>query len=518
MPTGPSQPTPYPQDEPAGDVGIFDVVGIWWRARARIAVFALIGGVVALGFLLAVYIIRPSQQEMVLPVRLRFDGVEKGLYPNGMPFSPQDIVSTSVLQKVYEKNHLGAFMKFAEFKDGFSVIEGNVAVERLRREYASKLDDRKLSAVERNRVEDEYQSKVKALRNGEFRIVGLFQSAAFSKWQPDLAGKVLTDIMETWVEQSRGRGVFKFDINVFSDNILNDIKQGEDDYLVQVDRLRVSIKRILKNLDTLSAIPGSNLIRVGDRNISLGELEVSLRDDFKFKLGTIQSAIYAFGFYRNRTLSEAYIQDQLFNLQLDRQANAGKIKVVDDALAGYSSNRSGSAGAASGVAGGSAGIAAGTMIPQLGESFLDRVIDLSTQKADVEYRQDLTTKNIAIGQEMVDIDKEKQLYERMLKTLAQENSDDAKRAQMLTWVQDQISGLVASLGVSLKNLQLLHLEVSQRALQPSMIYTVVEPFHMAKITTLSLFKLIAVLGALGCVYMGLVLVILAKDVLRKKAA
>ena len=506
-------PPSTPVESSPSAIGIFDVFALWWRARACLFVHALLAAVVGAGLLLVVYLGASSQQAVTMGVRLRFNGVERGQYPNGMPFSPQDLVSTSVLQKVYDRNDLGTFIKFEDFKDAFSVLETNVAIERLRRDFDSKLNDKKLTAVERNRVEEEFQGKIRALRNGDFRLVGLL-GGRFKTWKPELAGKVLNDIMETWVEESRGRGVFKFDINVFSDNILSDIKQGQDDYLVQIDRLRVTIKRIISNLDRLESVPGSNLVRVGEHNVSLGELRVFLQDDMKFKLGMIQSAIYAFGFYRNRTLSEAYIQDQLFNLQLDRQANAGKIKVVDDALSNYSSNNR--AGAGSGGSNqASTGISAGTMIPQLGESFLDRVIDLSTQKADVEYRQNLTTQNIAVGQEMVDIDKERQLYERMLKTLDEVNEETAKRAEMLAWVQSQIDELILGLNRTLVNLQLMHAEVSRRALQPSQIYTVAEPFRTTKISMIGTVKLIAVVGFLGCLYMGLVLVIMAKDLLKK---
>jgi hypothetical protein len=116
---------------------------------------------------------------------------------------------------------------------------------------------------------------------------------------------------------------------------------------------------------------------------------------------------------------------------------------------------------------------------------------------------------------MVDIDKERQLYERMLKTLDEDHSENAKRAEMLAWVQSQIDELILGLNRTLVNLQLMHAEVSRRALQPSQIYTVSEPFRTIKISMIGTVKLIGVVGFLGCLYMGLVLVIMAKDLLKK---
>ena len=103
----------------------------------------------------------------------------------------------------------------------------------------------------------------------------------------------------------------------------------------------------------------------------------------------------------------------------------------------------------------------------------------------------------------------------MRKTLDENSTDETKRTEMLAWVQSQIDELILGLNRTLVNLQLMHAEVSRRALQPSQIYTVSEPFRTIKISTVSTFKLIAIVGFLGCLYMGLVLVVMAKDLLKK---
>ena len=128
-----------PSDSPESEIGLFDILAVWWKNRARIFLFALAGGVAAAALFLVAFLLRPSHQAATLGVRLLFTGVENGQYPNGMRFSPQDIVATSVLQQVYNQNHLESFIKFDDFKSSFSVLENNEAIERLRREYEAQI-------------------------------------------------------------------------------------------------------------------------------------------------------------------------------------------------------------------------------------------------------------------------------------------------------------------------------------------------------------------------------------------
>ena len=271
-------------DSAESELKLSDILAVWWKTRVRIFLLALAGGVVAAAALLVAFLLRPSQQVATVDVRLLFSGVDKGQYPNGTPFSAQDIVATSILQQVYEQNNLGKFIKFDDFKSSFSVLESNEATERLRREYGPKLDDRRLTSPERSKIEDEFQGKLKSSRTGEFRLVGLLGSG-LTNWNRDLVGIVMNDILNTWVLDARGKGVFKFDLNVYSENIISDLETYQEDQLVFIDRLRVTISRIIQNIRALEEIPGARLLRVGDRKLSLGELDVALQDDLRFKIG-----------------------------------------------------------------------------------------------------------------------------------------------------------------------------------------------------------------------------------------
>ena len=101
------------------------------------------------------------------------------------------------------------------------------------------------------------------------------------------------------------------------------------------------ISRVIDNIQSLEEIPGARLIRVGERKLSLGELEVALQDNLRFKIGVLHTAVSTFGLYRNRALAESYVEDQLFSLDLDNKAGQGQVKVIGDALTTYAANRRG---------------------------------------------------------------------------------------------------------------------------------------------------------------------------------
>lgn len=505
------------QNDSSSGIGLAALLAVWWARRVKIVLLASAGALVAAALFAAVFLLRDSWQEANLTFRVLFAGVEKGQYPNGMRFTPEDIVATPVLQEVYQRNNLEGVIPFAKFKAAFVVSDNNPALERLRRESQDHLSARALTQVERSKLEDDYESKIKATQNGTFVLVAKLGNPLLTRWPRNLISKVMNDILDVWAEQSRSAGVFKFDLNVYSENILSDIIGSQDDYLVLVDRLRVTINRILGNLSELSAIPGAKLVRVGDQHVSLGELQVALQDDLQFRVMKIESAIYAFGFYRNQTLATAYINDQLFRLKLQSTAYQSRVKVIDDALSNYNLGRQAAAQAESGtIAAGANGqqqpFSGTTLMPQLGDSFLNRLMELSTQNTDILFRQDLTRQSIELGRAMVDIENERQIYQRMLGSLNDSTGnplETANRKEMLKWVQDQFTELISNLKDNLNKVQLLHDEISQRSLQPSAVYSLVEPLYVQRASAISTIIAAVLLGFMWCVYVGTVLVVLA---------
>lgn len=490
-------------DKSQDNAGFVMMFGIWWRNRVRIAVHVIAAGAVAAALLAAVFVLRPTQQQSTVVFRLLFKGVENGEYPNGMRFTPSDIVSTPVLTEVYKRNGLEEFGDFEDFKSAFAVLNSNPSIERLRREYAPRLEDRRLAPVDRQNLEAEYENRMKAAQNGEFTLV-LQMDGAVKGWPQTLAGKVLEDVLTVWADQSRSRGVFKFDLNIYSENLLVDITNSTTDYTLLLDRLRLAINRILDNLDALAQTPGAHLVRVGERKVSLGELQASLRDNVTFDLREINSIIFSFGLFREPVLTEAYLKEQLFRLEVERKELQSRNEGMQRTVTEYAANRSGSGVAAGATgSGGNAGL-----MPQLSDGFLDRILDLSGQNTDIVFRQDISRQIIDNEKAIYTLESERQLYQRSLDALQKGANQGSVKGREIA--DERIKNLVSRLRTTLRDVTLLHEELSNRNLQPSTIYTLVQPLQQERVSEIRLVvvALVLILGAAA--YLGLMMVSLVR--------
>ena len=491
-------------NNPNDGLDLGSLISVWWRQRVRISLHALAVLSVAVAVLGVVYTVLPHQQQSTVVFRLLFKGAEKGLYPNGTQFTPSDVVTTAVLEEVYQRNGLEKFCKFEDFKSAVVVINRNPDIQRLQREYAPKLEDRKLLVVERQKLEAEYYNRMQAIRNGEFTLM-LQQDGALLKWPGTLAGKVIEDVLIVWLDQSRSRGVFKFDFNVYSANLLQEITETNSDYILLLDRLRITISRVLGNLQSLGQIPGSQLVRVGDKQVSLGELEANLRDNLRFDMREINSMIYSFGLFREPVLTKAYLNEQLFRLEIEREELQSRNKGMQQVVVDYSAGRTGGQTSTSGS---NTGSTSGLM-PQLSDGFLDRILDLSGQSTDIFFRQDISRQIIGNEKGMFELESERQLYQRSLDAL-QKGGAFASPVNIKVVVDTRIANLMGRLKSTLENISLLHVVLSTRNLQPSLAYTIVEPLQQERVSLMSL-KVIGAELFLGiCAYMGLVMVSLAR--------
>jgi len=483
------------------------MIKVWWQRRLVLAVVVMTA-VVVVGILGAgLYFGRPKAHQSVLTFRLLFKGVEQGTYPNGARFSPSDILSTAVLGQVFAQNDLSRFSKFDDFKNSMSVVVNNPALNQLKREYQDRLPARTLNSIERQNIEKEFAEKAAALKNAEFMLV-ISESSRLKQWPVTLASKVLTDTVRTWVEYSRTNGVFQFDINMLSENVLP-VNSTDDDYLVFVDQLRLAIHRSQGNIDSLLRVPGADLLRVGSNNISLGELRVKLDDALKYRLSTIDSCIIQYGFYRNKELAEAYLREQMFRLQLTSDEFKAQVATLETVQTNYASARNGQNAANAAVAPSQgAALGSGPMITQLSDSFIDRVMQLSERSSDVAFRQNLANRVIEIENKSAAIVTERKYYERQLQALSDKPAMTANSDSTRQWLDKRLDGLLVEVKATMADMQVFYAELSRKELEPTSAYEVVGPVQFLNSSTLGVRKIILIVFALGLALVGTGLVVI----------
>ena len=306
---------------------------------------------------------------------------------------------------------------------------------------------------------------------------------------PSLVRKVLDDTLATWARQADERkGALRYNIPVFSKNILRrDLIEAED-YITGIDILRAQVRRIITNIDEIATLPGAAVIRIGDGRTSLAEIRVNLEDVLRFRIQPLVGMIRMTGLSRDPESLGRYIDDQLFQISLERTEAEKRVMAVQESLRAYMLQRGavpeGGAGGAipRPAPGGEA------MMPQLGESFLDRLVEMSTMNSDIEYRQRLTDRIIEESVAVAALEREQAYYEDLSRSVAGlGRSGGADRESELVSLEAGFEGAFDQVVVAVDQVNAIYEELSTHNLNPTtLLYTVTAPFTMRTERALSL--------------------------------
>ncbi len=377
------------------------------RAYAVVIVLSMTGVVIAYSIVaIALYLFAPTLKTTSLSFRLDFEGAERRQFPNGLRFSPSEIVSAPVLVKVFDANHLERFTNFGNFSRSIVILESNPAFELLSAQFQSRLADPKLSPIDRERIENDFEMKRASLAKNEYSINYL---RGFDRGMPEtLIRKVLSDTLATWAQFAiNEQHALDYRVSVLSPQILEVPSVEPDDYITRIQVLRSKVFRIIDNVGELQKMPGADLARTSD-HLSLDEIQFRLEEIVRFRFEPLVGLVRNSGLIANPALTIRFLENQLAYDQRLLQARQSEADVIRQALAVYTEQRGESmASAANGTNGrtGAARATGETVMPQLSDSFIDRLLTLTTQSADTQYRQHLvndyrlaTTKMIPLQQ------------------------------------------------------------------------------------------------------------------------
>jgi len=472
------------------EISLRPYVDTLWRYRRIIKGAAIAVSVVFIVGVLALLLIYPSERVASLPFRLLFDGAALNQYPNKTPFSPTEIVGAPIVTEVFKANDLQQYGKYEGFKDALFIQQSNPKLDLLAYEYQAKLADTKLSPVDRARIEEEFNKKREALTDPSFSL-SLRRSERFKALPGDLAQKVLNDTLATWAMQAERMGAMKYQVPILSSIVLSKQSLDTEDYLIAADLLRVKAARIITTIAEFEKIPGALTIRTSKDHVSLPEVRVNIEDAVRFDLEPLLGIIRSEGVTKNARLLALYATTQIFQLRLEKQAAEGRARAVQNSLADYTAQRVSRGGSDTklGGAGGARqpGFDTPAMIPQFGESFLDRLVEMSaqTQTSDVQYRQKLTDLVIQENTSVTTLDKELAYYEDLSKSVQGIGGRPAGSPELVNLIKSRSQMAFSVISKGADQLVDLYRELSAQNLNPvARLYAVTGPF--AQHTQLSL--------------------------------
>jgi hypothetical protein len=445
--------------------------------------------------LIAAYVLMPADRYAAIAFRALFAGAETGTYPNGTKFSGSDIVSAPVLNEVYKRDDLQRYVTFEQFKNAMFVLQSNPAMQLLGFEYDAKLADSKLTPAERARIEEEYKKKRESLNVAEFSL-NFRRSERFSKLSSTLVASVLTGTLEEWARQARElKGALKYDIAVYSRNILQPELLTTEDYIVATDVLRAKVNSIIGNIDSIAAIPGAALIRTGKTEVSLAEIRLRLNDLLRFDIEPSITLITRERLTRDPQRARVYVQDQLRQVALDRQTSEQRIRAIQEPLRDYVTLNANRQPADSGGRGAQPPLSTQALIPQLGESFLQQIVDLSKQNSDAQYRQGLTDRVIDEGLQAASSERERAYYENLARAIGEWGKSGESPASKE--VIARVAKAYDTVALSLDQIGAIYEQLSAKNLNPAtLLYQATTPVYQISERSVSLVRLL-LFGVIG---------------------
>ena len=468
-----------------------------WRtiARVTLSVTAVIAVIAALYFLWW----QASMRTVVLGFRPTFAGAAGGMYPNGLPFGPSDITASSVIDQVFDANNVEKHCSRDAFKAAFVVEQHSPSYQLLDAEYVARLSDTRLTAVDRERIQAEYQSRRVALPLA-YQLV--FAPGETCRSLPlSLATKSLYDVLAVWAAQSEERrGVLDLQVQILSPNVLDVGLRDEGARLIRADLIRTALRRLISNVRDVERRPGASLVRLGESRVTFAELRAKFED-------LIQSRLEPLVVIAGRGLgaeSISWVDEALASANQERVVAEGKADVYLRGLREYSGSPQAADAPPAQPQPRSSDVQ--SLTPQIDRTFIDRILEMS--EANTAFRQELTRDMVEAGAEAVESRAKAGYYEHLADALRRPSPAGLPSAEIDT----RLDAIVNDAKLLAQQFVDLYSEWSRVALRPSAgLYqldspvrtTVSRPFRMTGL-------LLTVIGAFILTLLGTVVAYLGR--------
>lgn len=427
--------------QPPRDAGEIDLgqlfVNIWATrgmvVKAVLVVLALFICYIGASYLLSSKTVRYSQV-----FDLGFEGLSKGTFPNGSPFQMSEIISPNVLNRVYRQNNLEEQgLKLDDFRRSVTIQPYAPNYAFIRAKYDGFLADKKLTPSEIADMQKQMLVELNAARSGSVLITLLLpESRGLTE---DLASKLLLDITTVWANRAIAeQGVLKPSLPVYSERIFDKKRFENLDYLLGMDLLLENIEQIRKNITALKQEPNANTLVDDESGFTLVDLDKSIQDVAEYDIRQIIDPIKELGISRDPEVVSLYYTRRLADLTQEQALWQERAQAIRNVLRGYARDTSTESSVAANTQ--------SNLVPQLGDAFLDRLLEVSRQGSDLEFRQKLTEE--VLGHENKAIDLEQQINDirRTLATMKELRSSDQKlRGIYIGIVEEKLPGVLDSL-------------------------------------------------------------------------
>jgi len=402
-----------------------DIVGMIRKYGRAVGASALLAALAVGAGGLAHYLWgQPVRRTSVLEFRPTFSRVAQGEYPNGLPFASSDVAAGPVVDLVFDSNNIQEYCAREVFGSGFFVEQRSDQSAFLDAEYQSRLSDARITPVERQRLQAEYEAKRAALPV-QFRLVFVKPRPCATIPQV-VVTKAMTDVLTTWASESEmKRGVLNHQVEVLTPAML-DVGLGvEGSRLLRADLLRTGLIRIVQNVENVEGLPGAKLIRSGPERLTFQEVANKLTDLVRSRL---EPLVVSAGQSMVRE-SLTWVTETVASAERAQRAAEGRANAYQGALQEYSGvAQTAQANRVSAQSPGAGPSDVQTLSTQIDRTFIDRIVEMS--EANTAFRQKLTGDMVTAKVAAVAAQERASYYRRLLEGLRESRGDQMPPADV----------------------------------------------------------------------------------------
>ena len=372
------------------EIDLRDIFIPLWKAKYRILLFGLICLSLTLVYSLGGFVVDKSNYASI-QVHFNFQGVENGVFPNGEKFSPQELISGSVLSEVYRNIDSPSF-DYADLVSAINVTPDFNGADELESVVTGLLSKEKgLTNKEYSDAVSEYTNEIvtQSKKNVVLTIdLNLFDGNL--KKSSDL----LHSIPKIWATNAiEDRGV----LVMFSPTISaldSNIKSGE--LLIQVNVLSDTHGLLSKSVTGLSGSLDNKSITDPASGMTVADLLYKLDLENKYRISILKELVVKNGIgVQNESWYKGFRDARLGKLERERSSLERMVDVYEQALIEFNQQQySPSEGSKS-----QGGSSSGTTVysPQYGEDVINRLMELGSKMSDPAYRKSLLQEKIDIS-------------------------------------------------------------------------------------------------------------------------
>jgi hypothetical protein len=322
-----------------------------------------------------------------LVLSLNFPQAAQSKYPNGSPFSPSDIVSNTVLEKVWTENKLAdRGIKLQDFQKSLTAIPYTGEINFIDAKYKGLLAQKNLSRTDIEKIEAEYKAEIAQAASKNIKLV---LDSGKNSYDLSIASKVLNDIATTWSQTAIEKlGVSRSP--VLDGLTLNNLMRSESPFIV-VNYLNDMLYKAQTIIMQMQLDPNSNSYRDEKTGSNLSGLSLKLSEIANYQIDQLDAFVAINT--KISDLEQLQVRYKIQELQEERKLLLLKAESNQRALSDYTgaknqANASGDLKSRS-SSNGDSGV-------QINGDAITKLFSLATESTDAEYRQQLTSERIKL--------------------------------------------------------------------------------------------------------------------------